>query len=127
MKDNFELIKLGNGAWTVRSKDVGETFHPVVGPITEAEALYVDQLGLAQRLNQRKQPFVVWDVGLGGAGNILAFLTASRPFECPIEILSFDQSLAPLEFAWNNRERLEYLGPFEASVRSLLDRGVASF
>lgn len=44
----YELVQLKNGTWSVRSVAEG-TFHPVIGPVAEAEALYVRQLRLAER------------------------------------------------------------------------------
>ena len=47
---NYQLVQLINGSWSVRSLAEGETFHPVVGPIAEAQSLYVEQLNLVHRV-----------------------------------------------------------------------------
>ena len=36
----YRLVKLANGAWSIYSVAVGETCHPAIGPVAEAEALY---------------------------------------------------------------------------------------
>src|SRR5215475_8495310 len=68
----YKLVKLASGAHSVHSLLHGETFHPVIGPVAEAEALYVRQLQLIDRLQRTADQFVIWDVGLGAAANVLA-------------------------------------------------------
>jgi tRNA U34 5-methylaminomethyl-2-thiouridine-forming methyltransferase MnmC len=114
------LVQLGNGAWSVRSERYAETFHPVVGPTEEAEALYVRQLRLPERVLGVQGPLVIWDVGLGAAGNALTVLAATRHVLCPIEIISFDHSLEPLEFALEHAESLPYLAGYDTATRELL-------
>ena len=65
----------------------GETFNPVIGPVAEAEALYVNQLRLRERLKSHVGEFVIWDVGLGAAANALTVLRATREFVCPIRLM----------------------------------------
>jgi len=45
--------------------------HVGLGPAEEAEALYVKQLQIVERLRASADEFVVWDVGLGAAANAL--------------------------------------------------------
>ena len=68
----YQLVRLNNGICSVRSLADHETFHPVVGPVAEAEALYVNQLQLRERVQQTAEEFVVWDVGLGAADGYLS-------------------------------------------------------
>ena len=72
--DAFELVTLVNGTASVRCRQSGETFHPVVGPVAEAEALYVRQLRLPERIASQEDEFVVWDVGLGSGANALTLI-----------------------------------------------------
>ena len=65
----YRIVKLASGAHSVHSLAHHETFHPVIGPTAEAEALYVRQLGLLDRLRRHTGEFVIWDVGLGAAAN----------------------------------------------------------
>ena len=67
-----------SGAFSIHSKAEGETFHPVVGPVAEAQALYVNQLKLRERVRAQAGEFVIWDVGLGAAANVLTALRATR-------------------------------------------------
>ncbi|MCX6894089.1 MAG: hypothetical protein NTZ16_00975 [Verrucomicrobia bacterium] len=71
---DYQLVRLNNGICSVRSLADAETFHPVVGPVAEAEALYVNQLRLRERLAKHSGEFVIWDVGLGAAANALTVL-----------------------------------------------------
>lgn len=123
MPEAFELVQVRGGAWGVRSLAYGEICHPGVGPRAEAQALYVDGLNLHQRLRATKGTFVVWDVGLGGGANALAVLAAAREFSGTFRIVSFDRSLAPLEFALNHAPTLGYFGEGTGIVQQLLQQG----
>jgi tRNA U34 5-methylaminomethyl-2-thiouridine-forming methyltransferase MnmC len=116
----YRIVRLPNGACSVHSLAYAETFHPVVGPVAEANALYVGQLGLVERLRTHPRPFVVWDVGLGAAANALTVLNAARTVPCSIHLVSFDQTLAPLEFALAHSEHLGYLSQFKQPLKELL-------
>ena len=50
--------------------------------MAEAEALYVNQLRLRERLADHAGEFVIWDVGLGAAANALTVLRATREIAC---------------------------------------------
>lgn len=120
--ENYELVRLANGAVTVRSLEDAETFHPVIGPVAEAEELYIKQTRLVERAKAARQTgeFVIWDIGLGSAGNVLTALRALSHFQSNVRILSFDHTLAPLEFAAQHAEDLGYLKSFEWDVKHLL-------
>src|SRR5258706_2248674 len=105
----YKIVQLANGVHSIHSLAHRETFHPVIGPVAEAEALYVRQLRLTERLRRHSGEFVIWDVGLGAAANALTILRAARPFASPVRLLSFDHTLEPLEFALWNAEHLDYL------------------
>jgi tRNA U34 5-methylaminomethyl-2-thiouridine-forming methyltransferase MnmC len=104
----------------VRSLADAETFHPVVGPVAEAEALYVNQIKLRERLQNHSGEFVIWDVGLGAAANVLTVLRATRDLACQIRLISFDQTLAPLEFSLKNADALGYFGGYENHLQEFL-------
>jgi tRNA U34 5-methylaminomethyl-2-thiouridine-forming methyltransferase MnmC len=116
----YRIVKLANGAHSVHSLAHHETFHPVIGPVAEAEALYVRQLRLAERLRRHTGEFVLWDVGLGAAANAITALRAARDILCSIHLLSFDHTLEPLAFALQHREALGYLGGYEGRLECLL-------
>lgn len=123
----YQLVRLANGSASIRSLDEGETFHPVVGPAAEAEALYVNQLRLRDRMRAQPEPFVIWDIGLGAAANVLSVLRAGEEIRGEREILSFDHSLEPLRFALRHKVELGYLTGFERAIECLLAEGVAQF
>jgi tRNA U34 5-methylaminomethyl-2-thiouridine-forming methyltransferase MnmC len=116
----YKLVRLATGAHSVRSLAYEETFHPVIGPTAEAEALYVRQLGLVERLRRTPGEFVIWDVGLGAAANVLTVLQATRQIPCSLRVLSFDQTLEPLEFALGHAAALGYFDGYEKQVERFL-------
>jgi tRNA U34 5-methylaminomethyl-2-thiouridine-forming methyltransferase MnmC len=120
MSGDYQLVRLNNGICSVRSLADAETFHPVVGPVAEAEALYVNQLRLRERLQNHEGEFVIWDVGLGAAANSLTVLRATRDIACRIHLVSFDHTLEPLKFALKNADALGYFGGYENQLRELL-------
>ncbi len=116
----YQLVRLNNGICSVRSLADAETFHPVIGPVAEAQALYVNQLRLRERLQNHAGEFVVWDVGLGAAANALTVLRATRDIACQIRLVSFDHTLEPLEFALKNADALGYFVGYETHLQEFL-------
>lgn len=118
----FEVVPLRSGGWGLRSHQYGEVCHPGVGPRAEAERLYVEGLRLVERWQQTSGPFVIWDVGLGGAANVAAIWSVATRSTTPLNlrILSFDRTLAPLEFAVQEAERLGYFGDLLEPARLMV-------
>src|SRR5882672_1855434 len=95
----------------MRSLSAGEVMHPGVGPLVEAEQLYVRQSRLEDRLTRltgpgggagAARPLVVLDVGLGAGSNALAALAASERVAAAaarLHLYSFEQDLGALELA----------------------------
>lgn len=126
VQETFELVSLKNGSHTVKDRQTGETFHPVVGPMIEASAIHIAPLQLADRLaTNRNQIF--WDVGLGAAANAIALLEALSKLthDFQIQLVSFDQTLSPLRFALKNAEVLHYPKAWRGELVNLLETGQA--
>lgn len=123
----YELVRLAKGVMSVRSRAVGETFHPVIGPVAEAEALYVRQLRLRERALAESAGLVLWDVGLGAAANVLTVLRALREVRSSLTVVSFDQTLEPLGFARSEAAALGYFDGYESAVDRLRLHGEVRF
>jgi len=126
--ENFELVTLRGGSRSIRSRMHGETMHIGTDPRTEALELHIGQQQLVERVLEwkgGKKPFVIWDIGLGPAGNAITAIESLKGSKTPIEIHSFEISTEVLEFALQNAEALEYLRGWESVIRGLLDGGIA--
>lgn len=126
-ESGYTIVRLASGVCSVHSLAVQETFHPVIGPVAEAEALYVRQLRLVQRLRAHRGEFVIWDVGLGAGANALTVLQAGRSAGGLIRLVSFDESLEPLRFALGHAEELHYLRGWEPQLEDLMREGRVEF
>lgn len=116
----YSLVRLANGTYSVRSLAHGETFHPVIGPVAEAQALYVRQGRLLERMRESPQEFVVWDVGFGAAANALTVVRATAAIPGRLQLISFDHTLEPLDFALRHAACLGYFSGFEQTISDLL-------
>lgn len=123
----YQIVTLANGTRSVHSLSHRETFHPVIGPVAEAEALYVRQLKLVERVREHAGEFVIWDVGLGAAANALTVLRATRGLSAPICMLSFDHTPEPLRFALQHTEELGYFEGYREPLAELLHKGHSRF
>jgi len=119
-QNGYKIVRLVNGTYSIHSVAERETFHPVIGPVAEAEALYVKQLKLRERIKKHFGEFVIWDVGLGAAANVLTALRAAHELPCSIRVLSFDHTIEPLRFALQHATELGYFGGYETHVVDLL-------
>jgi hypothetical protein len=124
---SYRLVTLANGVASVHSVAHRETFHPVIGPVAEAEALYVRQLRLKERLRECASEFVIWDVGLGAAANALTVLRAGGGLRCRLRMISFDHTLEPLRFALDHAGRLGYFQGYAERLEELIARHRVSF
>jgi hypothetical protein len=136
----YRLVKLANGVNSVRSLAEGETFHPGIGPVAEAEALYVRQLSLPERVRAGADTFVLWDVGLGAAANALTAIrliqqaltgpgAAARENRAPqrLRLVSFDRTGDALAFALKHAAELDYLAGHEDTLTDLMQGRRAAF
>ena len=121
MGEQYELVRVANGEFSLRSKEHQETFHPVIGPVAEATALYVQQLKLPERIGNTREEFVIWDVGLGAAANPLTLLKAIEKNRAVIRIVSFDCTVEPLRFGLKHCDKLPFLQGFESELSELME------
>jgi tRNA U34 5-methylaminomethyl-2-thiouridine-forming methyltransferase MnmC len=131
VETGYRLVRLRNGACSVRALAEDETFHPGIGPAAEAEALYVRQLRLPERVGENRDEFVIWDVGLGAAANALTairLITESlngKPVR--IRLVSFDQTNAAAVFALEHVSELSYLAGFGKPLKELVEKHSVKF
>lgn len=100
-----------------------EIFHPVTGAVEEANVLHVQQQRLLMRAEAARGVFVIWDIGLGAAGNALAAIDALSRSQADVCIHSFDRTTAPLEFALRHAAELPEIAAHEGLLRQFLSQG----
>lgn len=109
----------------MRSLVANEVMHPGLGPVLEAETLYVAQSRLAERLcdGSTNAPLVLFDVGLGAGSNAIAAFRAAHAVTAParrLAIISFERDLEPFELASAEEERFGFTGAARLAARALL-------
>jgi queuine tRNA-ribosyltransferase len=124
----FEIVATKIGVTSIRNIDLNEIMHNPVGPIVEAQKLYIEQSRLRERLEDENitTPLVLFDVGLGAAGNTLAALevleqlSVTRSTHRKLQIISFEEDLTLLEFALANKEHFELVNKYSKTLEHLL-------
>ena len=104
-----------------------ETMHPGLGPVSESELLYVQQLDIPARARSNSDRFVIWDVGLGAAANALAAINACRGIRCALHVISFDRTVEALQFGMRHLDQLPYLREYDAALGKLMREGRLHF
>jgi tRNA U34 5-methylaminomethyl-2-thiouridine-forming methyltransferase MnmC len=131
MPTRYCLVHLRNGACSIRSLAEDETFHPVIGPVAEAEALYVKQLHLRERLKNHAGEFVIWDVGLGAAANALTAIRliseSLKGKPAQLRLISFDHTSDAAAFALEHGAELGYVAGYESALAELVKNHSAKF
>ena len=124
MSTSYCLVYLRNGACSIRSLAEDETFHPVIGPAMEAEALYVRQLHLPERVRETPGEFVIWDIGLGAAANALTAIRLVRESlkgkPAQLRLVSFDHTSDAAAFALEHGAELGYVAGYESALAELI-------
>jgi queuine tRNA-ribosyltransferase len=138
----FQLVRTRGGAVAMYSATAHEVMHPGVGPLLEAEHLYVRQSRLRERLRaageargpgDAARALVVFDVGLGAGSNALAALAAAETdtgeasaggvVGARLEIVSFERELGALRLALEHAAAFGLDGAAGDAARALLARG----
>ena len=101
MSLDCSVVLTQSGVRAMLDRNTGELMHPGIGPLAEAELLYVGASRLSERLGQAtNEPLVLFDVGLGAGTNAAAaFRLSEKIGKRPLRIISFDHSLAAFELA----------------------------
>ena len=106
---DYDIVTGPQGYSSIRQISSGEVMHSVNRPSDEANRLYIDQSGLAQRLllgDGHTDELVIWDVGLGAASNAMAAVNCfenvfrdSGAAPRSLRMISFECDLHPLRLA----------------------------
>ncbi|MGZ3408337.1 MAG: MnmC family methyltransferase [Polyangia bacterium] len=121
-----EVVRTRGGALAMRSVAAGEIMQPGVGPLREAELLYVRQSRLGERLRARADELTVFDVGLGAGSNALAARAESERAPASaarLLLVSFERDLGALALALEHPGAFGLDGEPGLAARALLDDG----
>src|SRR6185503_9105472 len=121
-----EVVRTRGGALAMRSLAAGEIMHPGVGPLREAELLYVAQSRLGERLRARTGELTLFDVGLGAGSNALAARAAAESAPATaarLSLVSFERDLGALTLALDHPAAFGLDGDAGAAARALLAGG----
>ncbi len=121
-----EVVRTRGGTLAMRSLDAGEVMHPGVGPLVEADRLYVQQSRLGDRLRDATAPLVVFDVGLGAGSNAVAARaeSARAPHDAAqLHLVSFERDLGALTLALDHAAAFGLDGDHGHAARTLLADG----
>ena len=106
---NYEIIRQQAGFHSIRQKSTGEVMHSVSGPVEESRLLYAQQTRFIETAaGSPDKSFVIWDVGMGAASNVMAAiaeyekLCGSGARLMKLVIYSFENDLDPLRLAVKN-------------------------
>jgi queuine tRNA-ribosyltransferase len=102
--ERFRIHESPEGHASIVHRASGEMMHGGIDPTVEANALYVEQSRLVERLREPSEAaLVVWDVGMGAAHNAMAavraYETAVPALERPLHLVSFEHDVASLRLA----------------------------
>jgi queuine tRNA-ribosyltransferase len=121
------VVRTRKGIVAVRDLDAGEVMHPGVGPLVEAEQLYVRQSRLGERLRAtRGRDLVLFDVGMGAGSNALAARAESERSPdgaARLELVSFERDLGALKLALTQPLDFALEGENGQAARALLAHG----
>ncbi len=133
-RGDYEIIKGPTGAFSIRQMSSGEVMHSVNRPSDEANALYVAQSRLAERLRLPSEAvpstdLVIWDVGLGAASNAMAAIACFEEVYAQrgasglrtVRVVSFECDLDALILATKKSARFPHLQ--HAAPHALLGQG----
>jgi len=121
-----EVVRTRGGALAMRSRAAGEIMHPGVGPLREAELLYVAQSRLGERLRARAGELTLFDVGLGAGSNALAARAESEAAPATaarLSLVSFERDLGALALALEHPAAFALDGDAGVAARALLTDG----
>ncbi|MBA2743071.1 MAG: tRNA guanosine(34) transglycosylase Tgt [Chthoniobacterales bacterium] len=129
---SYEVHIAREGFASIRHVASGEIMHMRTPPMEEARQLYVEQSRLGERLQlnlaeqEKAEPLVIWDVGLGAAANAMAAVgcyeaqAALGPVR-PMRVISFENDLDSLRLALLHNNAFPYLR--HAGPPSILNKG----
>jgi queuine tRNA-ribosyltransferase len=124
---SYAVVRTRKGQVAMRSLDTGEVMHPGVGPLAEAEQLYVRQSRLGERLRTtRDRNLVLFDVGMGAGSNALAARAESERAPASaarLELVSFERDLGALALALTQPADFALEGESGEAARALLAHG----
>ncbi|MBL7714459.1 MAG: hypothetical protein JNL01_03260 [Bdellovibrionales bacterium] len=113
-----------NGQVSLEEPLQAQSMHSRIGPWSEANLLYVDQLGVVEALKNCQNSLVFYDVGMGTAANAIAALEKRKEISSPasLDIVSFETDLDGIRTAMEHVQDFPFLKPWMEKLETLLRR-----
>lgn len=106
---DYEVFTHPAGFHSIRQRSTGEIIHSVSDPSEESRILYSEQTGFVKNATgTADETFIIWDVGMGAAFNVMAAITeyeklANSGIQLKkLLVTSFENDLDPLHLAVKN-------------------------
>lgn len=121
---HHQVVRTRSGALAMRNAAAGEVMHPGVGPLVEADLLYVRQSRLGERLRAAAgSELVLFDVGMGAGSNAAAAFGESERAPASaarLVLISFECDLEAMETALAHPAAFGLDGRGGVAARALL-------
>ncbi|MEQ1905176.1 MAG: MnmC family methyltransferase, partial [Pirellulaceae bacterium] len=101
LMDDLAIVVTDDGSATLFDERLGETFHSESGAAAESRCVFLQNSGVAERL-QKQMPTLVLEIGLGTGLNFLLTAEVARRQQTPLIYTAVDNR-------WINRETLQQL------------------
>lgn len=100
--------------------------HNPLGPWQESHELYLNPMKFKHKLQEPlllTEPVIVFDVGLGAGTNAIAALSAWKPGDRDLRVVSFEKDLELLQFALDHTQEFPFLRGWEEAISGILQLG----
>lgn len=126
LNGSFKIIPCLDGSYTLqRAGFPQDTMHSLIGLKQESQQIYLTQSQLEDRITEPNYgPQVIFDIGLGIAGNALSVIEARKKIGImaahPLHLISFESDLSGLTHAATHADKFPLLAEYREEVQEII-------